>query len=410
MMYMEIPDFLPRPLYLNKVIPFIDKPLIKVFTGQRRSGKSYVMLQTIDYIRKQFPACDLIYLNKEDPGLNEINNDTTLWNWVKQNKRENVNCFVFIDEVQEITHFEKALRGLLADGGFDIYCTGSNATLLSGELATLLSGRYIEIAVHSLSYPEFLQFHQRDDNPASLLKYITQGGMPFLIHLDDNDQVRQEYLRNVMNTILFRDVVQRFNIRNYSFLNNLMAFIADNTGSLVTANRIGEFLKSQKIAISTRTIVDYLYFLESSYLIHKVARYDIMGKKLFEINDKYYFDDIGLRHTLKPFDPKEVNKYIENLVFRHLIDNDYQVNVGKLGDKEIDFMASKGDHKMYVQVAINVSDEKTFAREFGNLLQIHDNHPKFVVTLDEYATGNHQGVVHCNLRSFLMRMESGVRS
>jgi uncharacterized protein len=407
MMHMKIPNFLPRPLYLNKVIPFIDKPLIKVFTGQRRSGKSYVMLQTIDYIRKQFPACDLMYLNKEDPGFNEINNDTTLWNWVQLKKQEGVKCFVFIDEVQEITHFEKALRGLLADGGFDIYCTGSNATLLSGELATLLSGRYIEIAVHSLSYPEYLQFHQRDDNPASFLKYITQGGMPFLIHLDDNDQVRQEYLRNVMNTILFRDVVQRFNIRNYSFLNNLMAFIADNTGSLVTANRIGEFLKSQKITISTRTIVDYLYFLESSYLIHKVARYDITGKKIFEINDKYYFEDIGLRHTLKPYDPKEVNKYIENLVFRHLIDNDYQVNVGKLGDKEIDFIASKGDHKMYVQVAINVSDEKTFAREFGNLLQIHDNHPKYVVTLDEYATGNHQGVVHYNLRSFLMRIEHG---
>ncbi|MCX6277280.1 MAG: ATP-binding protein [Bacteroidetes bacterium] len=400
-----MPDFLPRPVYLNKVLPFIDKPLIKVFTGQRRSGKSFVMLQTIDYIRKQFPDCDLIYLNKEDPGFDEITNDTDLWNWVKLKKRESVKCFVFIDEVQEIAHFEKALRGMLADGGFDIYCTGSNATLLSGELATLLAGRYIEIAVHSLSYPEFLQFHQREDNSASLLKYITQGGMPFLIHLDDNDQVRQEYLRNVLNTILFRDVVQRFNIRNYSFLNNLMTFIADNTGSLVTANRIGDYLKSQNIAISTRTIVDYLYFLESSYLIHKVARYDITGKKLFEINDKYYFEDIGLRHTLKPYDPRDVNKYIENLVYRHLIDNNFQVYVGKLGDKEIDFIASKGDIKMYIQVAINVSDEKTFAREFGNLLQIPDNHPKYVVTLDEYATGNHQGVIHCNLREFLMRTD-----
>ena len=401
----EIPGFLPRPVYLNKVLPFIDKPLIKVFTGQRRTGKSFVMLQTMDYIRKQFPGSDLIYLNKEDPGFDEITNDTTLWNWVKSKKKEKIKCFVFIDEVQEITNFEKALRGMLADGGFDIYCTGSNATLLSGELATLLAGRYIEIAVHSLSYPEYLQFHQREDNPASLLKYMTQGGMPFLIHLDDNDQVRQEYLRNVLNTILFRDVVQRFNIRNYSFLNNLMAFIADNTGSLVTANRIGDFLKSQKIAISTRTIVDYLYFLESSYLIHKVARYDIAGRKLFEINDKYYFEDIGLRHTLKPYDPKDVNKYIESLVYRHLIDNDYQVYVGKLGDKEIDFVASKGADTMYIQVALNVSDEKTFAREFGNLLLIHDNHPKYVVTLDEYATGNHQGIIHCNLREFLMRTE-----
>jgi uncharacterized protein len=401
-MKIETPDFLPRPVYLNKVLPFIDKPLIKVFTGQRRCGKSFVMLQTMDYIRKQFPDGDLVYLNKENPDFDSIINDSTLWNWVKSKKQKKIKCFVFIDEVQEITNFEKALRGMLADGGFDVYCTGSNATLLSGELATLLSGRYIEIAVHSLSYPEYLQFHQRDDNPASLLKYMTQGGMPFLIHLDDNDQVRQEYLHNVLNTILFRDIVQRFNIRNYSFLNNLMTFIADNTGSLVTANRISDFLKSQKITISTRTIVDYLYFLESSYLIHKVARYDIAGRKLFEINDKYYFEDIGLRHTLKPFDPKDVNKYIESLVYRHLIDSNFQVYVGKLGDKEIDFIASKGDQTIYIQVALNVSDEKTFSREFGNLLLIHDNHPKYVVTLDEYAMGNHQGIIHYNLREFLM--------
>jgi predicted AAA+ superfamily ATPase len=205
---MEIPDFLPRPTYLDKVLPFIDKPLIKVFTGQRRCGKSFVMLQTMDYIQKHFPDCDLVYLNKEDPDFDEIINDSTLWNWVKSKKQEKIKCFVFIDEVQEITNFEKALRGMLADGGFDLYCTGINATLLSGELAKLLSGRYIEIAVHSLSYCEYLQFHQREDNPGSLLKYMTQGGMPFLIHLDDNDGVRQEYLRNVLNTILFRDIVR----------------------------------------------------------------------------------------------------------------------------------------------------------------------------------------------------------
>jgi hypothetical protein len=182
-----------------------------------------------------------------------------------------------------------------------------------------------------------------------------------------------------------------------------MVFIAANTGSLVTANRISEFLKSQNIAISTRTIVDYLYFLESSYLIHKVKRYDISGRKLFEINDKYYFEDMGLLLTLKPFDPKDVNKYIENIVYRHLIDHGFLVYVGKLGDKEIDFIASKGDKTIYVQVALNVSDEKTWEREFGNLLMISDNHAKYVVSLDEYATGNHKGIIHLNLRDFLSK-------
>ena len=401
---MKIPDFLPRTAYLDKTLPFIDKPLIKVFTGQRRSGKSYVLLQTMDYIQRKYPGGDVIYINKEHPDFSEIANDSDLWNYVKTTRTDKEKCSVFIDEVQEIVHFEKALRGMLANGDIDLYCTGSNATLLSGELATLLSGRHVEIPVHCLSYPEFLQFHQQENNPAALLKYMTQGGMPFLIHLDDNDMVRQEYLRNVLNTILFKDIVQRFNVRNYSFLNNLMDFIAGNIGSLVTANRISNFLKSQNIAISTRTIVDYLYFLESSYLVHKVKRYDITGKKLFEINDKYYFEDMGLQHTLKPYDPKELNKYIENLVFLHLIRNGCQVYVGKLGERDIDFIASRGDMKMYVQVALNVSDDKTFDREFGNLLLIADNHTKYVVTLDEYATGNHQGIIHICLREFLMQL------
>ncbi|MDX9905684.1 MAG: ATP-binding protein [Bacteroidales bacterium] len=399
-----MPEFLPRTSYLEKVIPFVDKQVIKVFTGQRRSGKSYVMLQTIDHIRKLYPDDQLIYINKEHPDFSGITNDVELWDYVNSIKKVQVKKFVFVDEIQEIAHFERALRGMLTDGGYDIYCTGSNATLLSGELATLLSGRYIEIPVHCLSYPEFLQFHKKENNPGSLLKYMTQGGMPFLIHLDDNDQVRQEYLRNVLNTILFKDVVQRFNVRNFSFLNNLMVFIAANTGSLVTANRISEFLKSQKISISTRTIVDYLYFLESSYLVHRVKRYDITGRRLFEINDKYYFEDMGLLLALKPYDPKDVNKYIENLVYRHLIDNGYTVYVGKLGEKEIDFIASKGEKTIYVQVALNVSDEKTWEREFGNLLMISDNHSKYVVTLDEYATGNHKGIIHMNLRVFLSNL------
>ena len=196
--------------------------------------------------------------------------------------------------------------------------------------------------------------------------------------------------------------IKRFNVRNYSFLNNLMTFIADNTGSLVSANRIGDFLKSQKMSVSTKTIVDYIYFLESSYLIHRVKRYDITGRKLFEINDKYYFEDLGLHHAIKPYDPKDLNKYIENIVYRYLHESGYVVYIGKLGDKEIDFIASKGDKTIYVQVAVSVSGEKTFEREFGNLLQIRDNHAKYVITLDEYATGNHHGIIHMNLRDFIM--------
>lgn len=396
-------SFISRQAYLNKVIPYINKPVIKVFTGQRRSGKSYLLIQTIDYVKKKYPEGDVIFINKELPDFNFIKDDETLWSFIKSQRKGEQKVFVFIDEIQEIKQFEKALRGLLAEGTYNIYCTGSNATLLSGELASLLSGRYIEISVHTLSYSEFLRFHELENSMASLTKYMVQGGMPFMIHLEDNDLIRQEYLRNVLNTILYKDIVQRFNVRNFTFLNNLMAYVADNTGSLFSANRINEYLKSQKLTVSTATILDYLHFLETSYLIHRMKRYDITGRKIFEINDKYYFEDLGLRHTLRPYDPKDVNKYIENLVFKHLLYNQFQVFVGKLGNKEIDFIGRKGDAVIYVQVALTVTEPQTFEREFGNLLLIQDNHPKYMVTLDEHATGNHQGIVHLNLREFLLK-------
>ncbi len=396
-------SYIPRPAYLEKVIPFVNKPVIKVFTGQRRSGKSYLLLQTLDYIRQTFANVNIIFINKELPDYDLIITHSDLWEFAKSKKAEGEKSFIFIDEIQEITDFEKALRGMLASGDYDIYCTGSNAQLLSGELATLLAGRYVEIKVHSLSYKEFLQFFKLENDAVSLTRYMIQGGMPFMIHLDDSDEVRQEYLRNVLNTILYRDIVQRFNVRNYSFLQNLMVFLADNVGSLVSANRISEYLKSQQLTVSTATILDYLHFLESSYLVHRVKRYDIVGRRIFEINDKFYFEDLGLRHTLKPFDSAEVNKYIENMVFKHISINGFQVYVGKIGEREIDFIGTKGSDVIYVQVALTVSDPKTFEREFGNLLMIKDNHSKYVVSLDEYAVGNHQGIKHLNLRDFLLK-------
>ena len=397
-----MPEIIVRTKYLDKISPFINKPVIKVFTGQRRIGKSYLMLQTMDQIREHYPDGNYVYINKEDPAFDFIKNNDDLLGYITTKRKTNKKNFVFIDEVQEIANFEKTLRGLLLEGIYDLYCTGSNAILLSGEIATILSGRYIEIPVHCLSYKEFLQFHGYQNESKSLLKYITQGGMPFLIHLEDTDQVRYEYLKNVMNTILFKDVVQRFNVRNFSFLNNLVAFLADNSGSLVSANRINEFLKSQKTSVSTRSVIDYLYFLESSYLVHKVSRYDISGKKIFEVNDKFYFEDLGLQHVLKPYDPARLNKYIESMVYHYLTESGFRVFVGKLADMEIDFVASKGDNTIYVQVALNVAEKKTFEREFGNLLLIKDNHKKYVVTLDEYATGNHKGIIHVSLRDFLM--------
>ena len=395
--------YIPRPLYLNKIEPFIGSTLIKVLTGQRRVGKSYVLLQVMDEIRERDPGGVIISINKEDYRFDSIKNHTDLMEYLKVHRSGKGNHYLFIDEVQDISGFEVALRSLLSVDGWDIYITGSNATLLSGELATYLSGRYIQIPVHALSYVEFLQFHQLPDNPDTFLKFIRWGGMPHLIHLPKEDAVIFEYLKNIHNTIILRDIVERFNVRNVRFLQDLIHYLADITGSVLSAKRISDYLKSQRINLSPKLVLEYLAHLESVYLIDRVKRSEIGGRKIFEIGEKFYFEDIGMRHAVVPFQQKDIGKVLENIVYHQLIVNSHQVFVGKHGDKEIDFVAIKEDIKTYVQVAYLIADEKTHKREFGNLLSIPDNCKKLVVSMDETAAGNYKGIDHISIRNFLLK-------
>jgi predicted AAA+ superfamily ATPase len=393
--------YIPRPLYFNKIEPFIGSGLIKVLTGQRRVGKSYVLLQVMDAIRKRDPEAVIISINKEDYRFDAIKNHTHLMEYLKEHRSGNGNHYLFIDEVQDIAGFEVALRSLLSVEDWDIYITGSNATLLSGELATYLSGRYIQIPVHALSYNEFLQFHQLPGSTETLMKYIRWGGMPHLIHLPKEDAVIFEYLKNIHNTIVLRDIVERFSVRNVRFLQDLIHYLADITGSVLSAKRISDYLKSQRINLSPKLVLEYLSYLESVYLIDRVKRSEIEGRKIFEIGEKFYFEDIGMRHAIVPFQQKDIGKVLENLVYHQLVANSYQVFVGKHGDKEIDFVAVKKDSKMYIQVAYLIADEKTHEREFGNLLSIPDNCRKMVVSMDETATGNYKGIEHVSIQNFL---------
>ena len=393
--------YIPRPLYFNKIEPFIGSGLIKVLTGQRRVGKSYVLLQVMDAIRKRDPEAVIISINKEDYRFDAIKNHTHLMEYLKEHRSGNGNHYLFIDEVQDIAGFEVALRSLLSVEDWDIYITGSNATLLSGELATYLSGRYIQIPVHALSYNEFLQFHQLPGSTETLMKYIRWGGMPHLIHLPKEDAVIFEYLKNIHNTIVLRDIVERFSVRNVRFLQDLIHYLADITGSVLSAKRISDYLKSQRINLSPKLVLEYLSYLESVYLIDRVKRSEIEGRKIFEIGEKFYFEDIGMRHAIVPFQQKDIGKVLENLVYHQLVANSYQVFVGKHGDKEIDFVAIKKDSKMYIQVAYLIADEKTHEREFGNLLSIPDNCRKMVVSMDETATGNYKGIEHVSIQNFL---------
>ena len=399
-----IKTYIPRDRYLSRIEPFFGKEMIKVLTGQRRVGKSYLLFQIMDMVKRLGPKDGrIIYINKELHEFDAIKDYRGLLEYIAGKSEGAKNIFVFIDEIQEIDQFEKALRSLQARGGYDIYCTGSNAELLSGELAGRLSGRYLEIKVFGLSYPEFLRFHKLKDSGDSFLKYARYGGLPYLVNLKLEDDVVGEYLRSIYETILLKDIVARYGVRNVNFLERLAEFLAGNIGSLVSAKRISDFLKSQKTNISPNVVLNYLSLLASAFLIFKVPRADIAGRKIFEIGEKYYFEDLGIRHAISGYRHGDINKILENLVFIHLKMSGYKVNVGKLGDREIDFVCEKAGERLYVQVAYLLKDEETRAREFGNLLAVKDNYPKIVVSMDETAGGGFKGVEQLNIREFLLR-------
>ncbi len=394
-----------RPIYTEKIIPFVNKQIIKVLTGQRRIGKSYVLLQLMDYLRSTDPDANIVYINMELDEFVTIKTHTDLSAFLKDKFPSNKNNYFFIDEVQEVAAFERSLRSLLAKNVCDIYCTGSNANMLSGELATHLAGRYIAFHIHSLSYKEFMEFHQLNNTFDTVLQYLRYGGMPFLPNIGLLEDLPFEYLRNVYSTILLKDVVARENIRNVSFLENLVIYLANNTGSLFSANNISKYLKSQHVDVSPQLTINYLRSLGNSYIVHKVVRAEIGGLKIFEIGEKYYFEDIGLRNAIVGFNQRtDIHKLLENAVYLHLIQQNYQVFVGKLDDKEIDFIGTKNGDKLYVQVCLTLdNDETTAQREFGNLLRIEDNYPKYVVTLNDVSTGkSKEGIIHVNLMDFLI--------
>ena len=397
-------NYIKRLSYINKIKPFIGKQIIKVLTGQRRVGKSYLIFQLIDYIKGEYPSANIVYINLEQEAFLKIKTHLDLLDYLKDKVNNTDKNFLFIDEIQDIDSFQIALRSLFADQKFDIYCTGSNAKILSGELATYLSGRYIEFNIHSLSYAEFLTFHKLENSQENLKKYLTYGGMPYLVNIGLDDNLPYEYLKNVYSTILLKDVVARENIRNISFLENLVLYLADNVGNLFSAANISKFLKSQRIDISPQLTINYLKALSNAFFIHKVVRSEIGGLKIFEIGEKYYFEDLGLRNTIVGYSQLvEIQKLIENAVFLHLMYCGYKVFIGKIGSQEIDFVAEKNGNKIYIQVALQLTDEATIKREFGNLLKINDNYPKFVITLNDFLIGsNYKGIKQLNLSEFLL--------
>ncbi len=394
-------EVIVRKQYLERTKAYIDKNIIKVFTGQRRVGKSYVLKMIAEFIKQKNPVSNIIFIDKEQYRFDFITDYHSLIAYVQENIKKDSKNYLFIDEIQEIKGFEKALRHFQNTGTADIYCSGSNAEMLSSDLATMISGRYIQIQVHTLSYIEFLEFHQLKNTPSALEKYLKWGGLPFIKNLHKTDEVIFDYLRNIISTIVYKDILLRHKVRNVAFFDNLLDFIAANTGNLITAKKISDYLKSQKIDISVKVIINYLNFLQNAFLVYKVNRFDIQSKKVFEISNKYFFEDWGIRNALLGLSRFSVPDVLENVVFSHLKQCGYKMSIGLLKNLEIDFVAEKEGALLYVQVAYLITDQKVKEREFGNLLRIKDNYPKIVVSLDPYNISDYKGIKHMHLQDFL---------
>lgn len=391
-----------RKGYIDRIKPFMQKSVVKVLTGQRRVGKSFLLYQLIEEILAEEPNANIIYVNLEDFTFSSLQTAEDLHSYIISHSKEKVKNYIFIDEIQDIPGFEKVIRSLLLNEDNDIYITGSNAKMLSGELATYLSGRYIEFKIYSLSYSEFLEFHGLTESETSYELYSRYGGLPYLLNLPLEDETVNEYLKSVYSTIVFRDVVSRYKLRNTLFLEKLIQFLSENIGNLFSAKNISDYLKSQYTTISVNQIQSYTEYLNNAFLIHRVERYDLIGKRVFEIGEKYYFENMGIRNIVIGYRITDKAKILENLVYNHLLYKGYDIKVGYYGDKEIDFVGEKNGEKLYIQVALKIDSDKTAEREFGNLLKIQDNYPKIVVTEDTFSGNSYEGIRHCSIRQFLM--------
>lgn len=395
------PEIILREEYISRIKPFMDKSIIKVLTGQRRVGKSYLLLQLIQEIKNNNDDANIIYINCEDFAFDFIKTAKDINNYILSKSQPDTKNYIFIDEIQEVVEFEKAIRSLLLNPKNDIYITGNNANLLSGELATMLSGRYIEFRIYGLSYLEFIRFHKLENNFESYQFFSKYGGLPYLINLSLTDEIVFEYLKSIYSTIIYRDVVNRYNLRDSSFLEKLTRFLADNVGSLFSSQSISKYLKSQQSTVTVKQIQNYLSHLASAFIIYRVERFDIVGKRIFDYGEKYYFEDMGIRNAVVGYNIGDRAKVLENIVYNHLIFRGYKVNVGTSGKTKVDFVCSKKNETLYVQVALELSRPETIDREFGNLLSIRDNYPKIVVTEENFSGNTYEGIKQVYILDFL---------
>jgi len=397
-----------RDIYLSQLIKFKNKSLIKVITGLRRSGKSTLLsLFENHLIESGIKKNQIIRMNFESFDFNEIVSYKELYSYINSKIIDkNKKYYILLDEVQQVSSWEKVINSFLVDANVDIYLTGSNAYLLSSELSTLLSGRYVEIKMQPLSFKEYLNFIESDKESTIQEKfnqYLEYGGLPTVVELLDNKDTIGPFLEGIYNTVIMKDVIERNEVRDAALLESLLKFIAANIGSIVSTKKISDYLTSSGRKTTSDTIDNYLKMLENAFIIYKANRYDLKGKMFLKTLEKYYIVDMGIRNKLTGLRNTDYGHVLENIVYLELLRRGYDISIGKIGTLEVDFVATKPSEKIYYQVCATIMDDKTRERELRPLKSISDNYPKYILTMDQTVFNDYSGIKVKNIIDFLMQ-------
>ncbi|MFA5513700.1 MAG: ATP-binding protein [Sphaerochaetaceae bacterium] len=395
-----------RDVYLNKIIQLKDTyELVKVITGVRRSGKSTLLLLFHKYLLEQgVPESSIIFINFEDFGYRELYNPANLHDYISKRLALNGKTYILLDEIQIVDEWEKVVNSLRINKNNDIFITGSNASLLSGKLATLLSGRYIELRIYPLSFREYLTFNclEAKDKSDSFSDYMISGGLPALAALPDQNNIKSNYLSDVVNTIIVKDIASHWQVRDIDLLNKLIGFLSSNIGKLTNASNLAGFLTSIGTKTSSETVDNYLRLLEEGFIFLKALRYNLYGKYFMKTNSKYYIVDLGLRNAIIGSSGYDYGSSLENIIFLELLRRGYTVYTGQFKDWEVDFVAKRKNEQLYIQVTASVADENTLNRELRSLKAITDNHPKYILTMDKLPYDDFDGIKGINIIDFLL--------
>jgi hypothetical protein len=397
-----------RTLYLDKIKEFIDKPFIKVISGIRRSGKSSILLLLKDEIlHRGAQEQQILLINFESFNYSEIKTGEQLYTYIQQQINPGKKSYILLDEIQEVIGWEKAVNSFMLDFDADVYITGSNSHLLSSELATFLAGRYVEFQIQTLTFRECLSFNKELQNStkSKLEKFeyfLRIGGFPVLHTSNYSIESAYKIVFDIYSSAILRDTVQRHKIRDVELLERIVKYVFDNIGNTFSAKNIADYFKSQQRKIDLNTVYNYLNALESAFIIHRIQRYDVKGKELLKTQEKYFVSDPALIYAVMGYKDRMISGILENIVLLELLSRDYNVAVGKEGTKEIDFIATKGNAKFYIQVAYMLPDKNTVDREFGTLIELKDHYPKYVVTMDSIWTDTIEGVKHVHIADFLL--------